>query len=750
VVQPSPRGSADGGGPTIGPFKRYGRYTLVKKLATGGMAEIWLARQRGLADFKRMVVIKKILSHLSAQETFVKMFLDEARMSAQLNHPNIVQVYDLGREGESYFIAMEFINGENLAAVAWRGKKKNRSLPVAYCARVLADACKGLHYAHHLRGSDGSPLNIVHRDISPQNILLTYEGETKVVDFGIAKAASRSEATKTGMLKGKFSYMSPEQCVGGHIDMRSDVFALGILLYELTTGTRLFKHESELMILEMITKRDVVPPREVNADIPAALDEIVMKALRKEPAERFQHAQEMQLALEDFIRENAKAATSNELAAYMRPLFSDHIEEKRQILELAARDDVEEVAFGDEETEQAQPAQQRRVVHGLSPSQVRVGPGHATGSNPQASTGMMYPPPHANASGMMYPTHAAGSPGMFPPPGMSMPGYPPGAAGSQYAYQPWPQPEAGPSWVARIVIIGALLVIAFASFILYRQIYTSPASQIPDAGTLASNEPIRTGELKLETDPPGARIILNGEPMRTADGKDALTPSDLQGLQYGRTFDIGFEKDGFHSEKRVILMGNGIDGTTINQKLRGYDGALFIEVGGKARDASIFINGEEVGQGPQVKKTLPGHQWVDVEARHPSFSCTPEPRRIMVEPNRTLNVKVTCNARRIAPPPPPPPPPTGLRPPPDGRPPPPPPPSGACSDLIGKATIGTNPEGAKLFIDGKDVGWAPLPQHKLATGCPHTVKAVWPDGTEKTVKINVEPNKVSIFRVPKE
>ena len=285
------------------------------------MAEIWLARQRGLAGFNRFVVIKKILSHLSEQETFVKMFLDEARTSAQLNHPNIVQIYDLGREGDSYYIAMEFIAGENLAAIAWRGMKRGKPFPPPFAARVIADACKALHYAHHLKGSDGQPLEIVHRDISPQNILVTYEGEVKVVDFGIAKAKTKSEHTKTGMLKGKFSYMSPEQCLGAPVDMRSDVFALGILLYELCSGKRLFKHESELMILEMITKRSVVPPSQVAAGISTRLEDIIMQALEKDTGMRFQTAQTMQISLEEYVRDEEHQASNADIAHYMRQLF---------------------------------------------------------------------------------------------------------------------------------------------------------------------------------------------------------------------------------------------------------------------------------------------------------------------------------------------------------------------------------------------------------------------------------------------
>ena len=721
MVQPSTLEPSEGSG-KLGPFKRYGRYTLVKKLATGGMAEIWLARQRGLADFKRFVVVKKILSHLAAQDTFVKMFLDEARMSAQLNHPNIVQVYDLGKERESYFIAMEFINGENLAAIAWRGKKRNRSIPVPYAARILADACKGLNYAHHLRSSDGSALSIVHRDISPQNLLVTYEGETKVVDFGIAKAASRSEATKTGMLKGKFSYMSPEQCLGSQIDMRSDVFALGIVLYELATGTRLFKHESELMILEMITKRDVVPPREVNSEIPRVLDDIIMKALRKDPAARFQTAQEMQLALEDFVRDSGRPCSSAELSVYLRGLFADHIEEKLKVLELASRDDVEEIDFDEEATERA--GQGRHVVE--SPGQVHVGP--ASPSRPQYQPAPLYPPHAAPTPGAGYPPHAAGSMHAYPPPGQSM-YYP-----AQY------QQEEQSSWIARSVIIGALLVIAFASYVLYRQLTKDAPTEEPfDSGIHEVLVPVKAGTLKLETTPPGATIILDGQPMRTADGTEARTPSDLQGLQYGKTFDIQFQKEGYRSVKRSILMGNGTDGATIAQKLIAFDGTLRIEVGGSARDAIVIVNDEEVGRGPQLTKSLPGFQEVRIAARHPTYRCTAEPERVFLEPNKTLNIAVTCRPKpRVTRPPPPPR--SGGKPPPTRA-------ATGCSDVMGRATFGTKPAGARVFIDGKEIGTTPINAYKLPSNCLLKVRLVAPDGREINETIKLSPNLTQTYNV---
>ncbi|MBI2377615.1 MAG: serine/threonine protein kinase, partial [Deltaproteobacteria bacterium] len=439
----------------IGPVKRFGKYTLIKKLATGGMAEIWLARQGGIAGFNRFVVIKKILSHLAEEETFRNMFLDEAKMSALLTHPNIVQVYDFGEADGTYYIAMEFISGENLAAIAWRGVKRKKPLSPSFAARIIADSCKALNYAHHLSRSDGTALEIVHRDISPQNILVTYEGEIKVVDFGIAKAATKSQHTKTGMLKGKFSYMSPEQCLGEHVDMRSDVFALGIVLYELCTGKRLFKHESELMILDMITKRRITLPSEVSEGIVPELENIIMKALEKSRDDRYQTAQEFALALDDFLRRDTQSSSNADIAEYMRSLFSDKIEEKRQIMELASREDLE-AQFGDDEaTEQAVSKNgKRKIVHGRQPSvQVRGLSAPAVAGAPGYVPGMPHP---AQLTG--YPSTS----GMLPFQSQSQ-------LLSQSAIVD--QRSKAPM----LVIIVATLVIVLAGIYLYIEIIKGPA-----------------------------------------------------------------------------------------------------------------------------------------------------------------------------------------------------------------------------------------------------------------------------------
>lgn len=311
-------------------LETFGPYQLIKRLATGGMAQIYLARQLGLEGFEKLLVVKRILPHLAENEDFVRMFLDEARIAARLNHPNIVQIFNLGSEDETYFIAMEYIHGEDVRRVWRRAEGEGKSMPMPLVCRIMMDACNGLDYAHKKTDQSGRPLGIVHRDISPQNIIVTFEGGVKIVDFGIAKAADQATVTRSGVLKGKYSYMSPEQAAGKRVDSRSDIFALGIVLYELLTGTRLFKRSNDIQTLNAVTACEVTLPSEVNPSLPPGLDPIIMRALSKDPADRFQEAVHLQLALEDFLLQHRMPSSSAHLAAFMNEIYSDRLERERR------------------------------------------------------------------------------------------------------------------------------------------------------------------------------------------------------------------------------------------------------------------------------------------------------------------------------------------------------------------------------------------------------------------------------------
>lgn len=309
----------------------FGRYELLKRLAGGGMGEVYLARQRGLDGFQKLLVIKTLLPHLCEDEEFITMFKDEARLTAQLIHPNVCQVFEFDKVENTYYIAMEYLRGEDLRRLFRACDQAAKPLRVPLICRIIADAAAGLDFAHSLRDHEGSPYGIVHRDISPQNILVTFEGGVKVIDFGVAKAAGRAQHTRTGALKGKYSYMSPEQVMGRQVDHRTDIFALGVVLHELLTGKRLFKADSDVETLERVRQTKVVPPSSLNPQVPQSLDGIVMHALTRDPDQRFQSAQEMRLALEDWLIQGRMSASNAHLAEFLKVIYAERLDKENRL-----------------------------------------------------------------------------------------------------------------------------------------------------------------------------------------------------------------------------------------------------------------------------------------------------------------------------------------------------------------------------------------------------------------------------------
>ena len=300
-----------------------GRYTLIEKLAKGGMAEIWLASLSGPGGFSSRCVIKRILPHLAESEEFVQMFLDEARIASRLHHPNIAQVFDFGEQAGMYFLAMEYVPGQNLRRLCKEAEARHLPLPLPLVVRILIEVAHALGYAHAVRDESGQPLHIIHRDVSPQNILVTPQGGVKLVDFGIARAADQLAHTRTGVLKGKFAYMSPEQTEAAHYDNRADLFALGVVGFELLTGYRLFKRDSDVATLKAAQDCLVPAPSLVTSGVPPALDAIVLKALARDPADRFQTGEAMAQALEDFLHASQQPASATLLANFLGALSLD-------------------------------------------------------------------------------------------------------------------------------------------------------------------------------------------------------------------------------------------------------------------------------------------------------------------------------------------------------------------------------------------------------------------------------------------
>ena len=319
--------------PLPGNGRPIGRYEPIRRLAVGGMAEIYLARLLGVGieGFEKLVVLKRILPQHALDPELLRMFLDEARLSATLTHPHITEVYDVGADGDAPFFAMEYVHGANLRELM-RAHARSVGQPVAplelgHAIEIVAAAAAGLHYAHDRLGPGGEALGIVHRDVSPSNVLVSYDGAVKVSDFGIAKWALQRTRTQEGTLKGKFAYMSPEQCRGRAVDRRSDVFALGTILYELTTGAAPFTGDSDLEILNRIATGVAAPPAwpEEKGVYPTALADIVMRALAPHPDHRYPTMQAMQVALETFAREASVPVSTVALGGLMQRLFADEL-----------------------------------------------------------------------------------------------------------------------------------------------------------------------------------------------------------------------------------------------------------------------------------------------------------------------------------------------------------------------------------------------------------------------------------------
>ncbi|HKI86315.1 MAG TPA: TonB family protein [Thermoanaerobaculia bacterium] len=302
--------------------EEFGQYTLEERIARGGMAEVWRARMKGVEGFQKRVAIKRILPHLTDSGDFVDMFIDEAKLAAQLNHSNIIHIYDLGKIGDDYYIAMEYVDGKDLRSILNRARAVDRPMPHSLALLIAARLAGALDYAHRKRDFDNRDLGLVHRDVSPQNVLISSEGDIKLCDFGIAKAVSKVSKTQMGALKGKLQYMSPEQARGKKVDPRTDIFSLGAVLFEMLTGRRLFAGDSEVSVLEAVREGRIVEPREIDSTIPPEINACVVKALAKDPEQRYQTAGELESELNRLLQQLKPAVGPSDLAQYVHEVFS--------------------------------------------------------------------------------------------------------------------------------------------------------------------------------------------------------------------------------------------------------------------------------------------------------------------------------------------------------------------------------------------------------------------------------------------
>jgi serine/threonine protein kinase len=369
----------------------FGKYLLLERVNVGGMAEVFIAKAFGVEGFERILAIKKILPTMAEDDEFITMFIDEARISVQLNHANVVHIHELGKHDETYFIAMEYVPGRDLRTLQERYRRRKEIMPTAQAVFIASKMCEGLDYAHRKKDARGQDLQIIHRDVSPQNILISYEGEVKIIDFGIAKAANRSQKTQAGILKGKFGYMSPEQVRGMPIDRRSDIFAVGVILYEMLTGEKLFVGESDFSTLEKVRNAEVPMPRQFNPNIPAGLEKVLLKALAREPEDRYQWGSDLQEDLMRFLLAGDAIYSAKHLSAYMKDAFAEDIlreaEKMERYASISRPDQLESSGVT------AQPAPRRPAPQPpAAPPAPTLPPGRAPTAPAQPAAGYIPPP----------------------------------------------------------------------------------------------------------------------------------------------------------------------------------------------------------------------------------------------------------------------------------------------------------------------------------------------------------------------
>ncbi|MDB4945614.1 MAG: serine/threonine protein kinase [Labilithrix sp.] len=491
------------------PGMRLGRYELLVPIARGGMARVWAARLHGQRGFQKLVAIKVILPHLAQEPEFERMFLDEARIASGVHHPNVCEIYELGEEQRTLYLVMEWVSGDSFSRVL-RASGRTEAVDPRVVARIVADACAGLHAAHELTDDDGRPMGVVHRDLSPHNILLTADGTAKVCDFGVAKALGQlHEATSAGQLKGKIAYMAPEQITGSDVDRRSDVFSMGCVLYEATTGVRPFRGEGDHQVMHAVLKGEVAPPTTLVRGYPMELERIVMRALAPKPLLRFPTAERMRFALEELLARGALVTQAN-VAQMVKSRIGEGIERRRERIRQAS-------LAGDHAGEGAQDrAPGFREPGGMTPSQGPQGHGsHRSGVQPSSAAPGMRPPSgrplvstlqmqrpdsipalqrHPSAPAPSYPGAAytpsgpqpsGMSPHGYASPGLPPPGFAPVAPGPAFAPPAPERAPAGAGQYAMAIVVGVLLaaVIGGAAFAVWKR--SHPASQ-EDLGTAAS------------------------------------------------------------------------------------------------------------------------------------------------------------------------------------------------------------------------------------------------------------------------
>jgi len=549
--------------------QHFGKYILMRKIAMGGMAEIFKAKVTGTEGFEKDLVIKRILPHFTEDEAFVKMFIDEASITAKLQHPNIVQIFDFDVAEGTYYIAMEYIEGRDLKDVLERSIKMGEPLSVAQCVWILMETSKGLHYAH-TKEYRGKPLNIVHRDISPSNVMLAFNGEVKLMDFGIAKAAQRSTKTMAGAVKGKVAYMSPEQARGKPLDGRSDLFALGIMLWEMLTGKRLFLAESDFETLTNVLKAEAPPPSSINPAVPADLDPIVLKCIEKKREDRYPNVEAFNRELTRWYYSNVIDLEKEKLRPLMSRLFKSEIDEVERFNEEERVDMLGGTASGAAEATAMMPATEATNALGGDGDQRTRIDGAAMDFMPGGPA-----PPDAEAR-----TRAMPAVDQVPPPPRAYQQRPP-------QMMPPPQQQQGGGGAKLwLILFLALLVLGGGGAAVYFATQNNGNGNGNGNGDPTTKGPVADASLNILVDPKEAKVRIDGE-----------VAFEKHGLELGQAVRVTADAPGFESYSKLVEIEEKDQFLKIQLEKK----AQYVNVVVQPSDdkAVVYANGERLGEGPQ-------------------------------------------------------------------------------------------------------------------------------------------------------
>jgi serine/threonine-protein kinase len=634
--------------------EQFGKYLLLEKIAVGGMAEVYLAKSSGANGVNKFVAIKRILPQFSNNPEFISMFKEEAKVAINLSHSNIVSIYDFGIEQGQFFIVMEYVEGRNLRQIINEMKKSNKTFSLDQAVYMIKEAAAGLNHAHRCADSQsGKPLNITHRDMSPQNIMISFEGETKVIDFGIAKAENENEATKAGTLKGKFSYMSPEQSEGYPIDPRTDVFALGIILWELLANDRLFTGSNESAILRKVRDCQIPAIRKINPLVPQELERIVMKALAKDKNVRYQTAANFHKDLNLFINTQYPDFSTHDFSQFIRDCFKTAFAEgKEKLISYAKVTLTEEPASSTMalETVTAPQMATTKPSHQMSPVSLAKLK-EFTPEMPQIDELKGMTPESKDKISLDGLRSAAVNKKPTEP---KIPSYNNIGQDTRVTYTNYSQSKSvtqkssssKDSILEVISKMAMILVLSVMGYLGYKNLYSIEkkkdiAKKIEQPKTVEGKiEMAATAatRLSVSSEPSGAKIFVDGV------STNQFTPAIVT-VTSNKPVTITLTKEGFYkySQTKTLTSASSLAATLLPTPAMGY---LNIIVRNGGESPAIFINGVRLNEKPPINEyAVPANQDIEVQATNP-FTNSMDKTKVKVMTNKIQTVELILGRKQ--------------------------------------------------------------------------------------------------------